>query len=213
MIWDLPTRIFHWLLVACVVGSISSAKSGNMNWHEGFGVTLLGLLGFRIIWGFVGHTPSRFAAFVKPPVDILAYLKNIRRRETNRIGHNPLGALSVIALLTILLLQVLSGSFSTDDILYDGPLYHLAGQIAENFAALAGSWHHLGQRLIFALVGLHLAAILAHRIFFKQRLTRDMISGGRTNDLPRPSGWRTMGGLILMAACIAAAWLLVVLKP
>ncbi|HPR06711.1 MAG TPA: cytochrome b/b6 domain-containing protein, partial [Denitromonas sp.] len=100
LIWDLPTRLFHWLLVVCVIGAIISTKIGGnaMLWHGRFGLAIVGLLGFRLAWGVVGSHTARFAQFVRGPATIAAYL----RGQWQGIGHNPLGALSVLAMLLVL---------------------------------------------------------------------------------------------------------------
>ncbi|MGC6472534.1 MAG: cytochrome b/b6 domain-containing protein [Parvibaculales bacterium] len=204
MIWDYPTRLFHWSLVICVIGAYASISAGNIDLHEKFGLGVLGLVVFRIIWGFVGHTPSRFSNFVPGPKTVWSYLKN---RENPNQGHNPLGALSVLALLTLLLVQTLSGSFSTDDVFFDGPLLHLA----PTFSGTAFSIHYIVRALIFAMIILHWTALLVHRFVLKEKLTTRMITGGLSED--RPEAKRTLLGLSLIAACVAGAQALVLLKP
>jgi cytochrome b len=119
-IWDLPTRLFHWLLVMAVIGSFMSVKLGGnaMIWHGRFGYFVLTLLFFRLIWGFVGTHHARFAQFIKSPQAILAYLKN----PAETPGHSPIGAISVLVLLGLFLAQALAGLFASDDIAFDGPL-------------------------------------------------------------------------------------------
>lgn len=164
MIWDLPTRLFHWSFVICIIGAFLTGREGNLFWHEIFGLAALGLFIFRIIWGFVGHASARFANFVVGPRHIWQYLTDLRhRRDDPYPGHNPLGALSVLALLALMGTLGLTGLWTGDDILYEGPLTFLA----PNWAGVAGRWHILLQQLILPLVGLHLAALLAHHFFFE----------------------------------------------
>ncbi len=112
-LWDLPTRLFHWLLVILVLTSFISGKIGGnaMDWHGKFGLAILGLLTFRLVWGIVGSTYARFASFFPTPASVLAYL----RGQWRGVGHNPLGALSVFSLLGLLAFQVASGLFGNDD--------------------------------------------------------------------------------------------------
>ncbi|MEC8414367.1 MAG: cytochrome b/b6 domain-containing protein, partial [Pseudomonadota bacterium] len=110
MVWDLPIRIFHWLLVLSICGSFITIQNDWMLAHEKCGLTILGLLAFRLIWGVIGYPTARFAQFVKGPRAIFAYLHQlIGREKVYSFGHNPIGALSVIALLSVILLQALSG--------------------------------------------------------------------------------------------------------
>lgn len=203
MIWDLPTRLFHWALVICVIGAYVSINTGNIDMHEKFGLTVMGLVIFRIIWGFIGHTPSRFASFIPSPKTLLAYLKT---QKYSGQGHNPLGALSVLALLSLLLAQTISGSFSTDDILFEGPLLHLA----PSFSDTAFSIHNLGRILIFFLILLHWTALLFHRFVLKERLTIRMVTGGESENAPDIK--HNLFGLMLMVLCVTATNSLVLLK-
>ena len=109
-IWDLPTRLFHWLLAACVIGLVVTAKVGGeaMNWHLRLGYAVFGLLVFRLLWGLVGGHWSRFASFVPTPGRLARYLGG-RASAADTAGHNPLGALSVLAMLAVLGLQVATG--------------------------------------------------------------------------------------------------------
>ena len=106
-IWDLPTRLFHWLLVALIAGAFITENLGVMEWHGRVGLAILGLIVFRIIWGFVGSTYARFCTFIRGPQAIKAYLKG----EWHGLGHNPLGALSVLGILATVGLQVGTGLF------------------------------------------------------------------------------------------------------
>jgi cytochrome b len=140
-VWDLPTRLFHWtLFVAVTISLLTGLQGGNwMVWHERTGLLVLGLLTFRLIWGVLGSTYARFAQFFPTPRSLLAYLRGHWHGE----GHSPLGALSVFALLLVLLFQAGSGLFSTDDIVFDGPLHDLVSsdlsQELEEVVAAEGS--------------------------------------------------------------------------
>ncbi|CAB3887197.1 MULTISPECIES: cytochrome b/b6 domain-containing protein [Achromobacter] len=171
-IWDLPTRLFHWALVVCIVGAFVSVKLGGlyMDWHVRFGCTALGLILFRLLWGFVGPRYARFSHFVRGPAAVARYLKGAAAPA----GHNPLGALSVLALLLVIGFQALSGLFTTDDIMTQGPLF---GHVSESISAAMTSWHKLNEWVILALVALHIAAVLWYALVRRKRLVRAIITG------------------------------------
>ena len=185
-VWDLPTRLFHWALVVCVIGQIVTANVGGnwMNWHLRLGYTVLTLLLFRLVWGFVGGHWSRFSSFLYAPATVLNYLRGQARPE-HRVGHNPLGAFSVFGLLTILLLQVGSGLFSDDEIAFTGPLVTL---VSAEAVSLATSYHkNVGKFIVLALVVLHLLAIVYYRFAKKENLVRPMIVGDKQVPTAVPS--------------------------
>jgi cytochrome b len=171
-VWDLPTRLFHWSLVILVVGAFVTAKVGGnaMVWHGRIGLAIIGLLVFRIVWGFVGSTYARFLQFVRGPSAILAYL----RGQWQGQGHNPLGALSVLALLGILTLQAVTGLFANDDIAFEGYLVPLIGMEASS--SITGI-HHLLEKILMALVALHVGSIVFYARVKKHNLVKPMISG------------------------------------
>ena len=204
MIWDLPLRIFHWSLVVCVIGAFVSINAGQIELHEKFGLGVMGLIVFRIIWGFWGYPASRFKNFIPTPKAIFTYL---RTHKNPHEGHNPLGALSVMAFIILLLTQTVTGSFSSDDILFDGPLLHLAPA----FSNTAFTIHNFVRVLIFGLILLHWMALIVHRFAFKEKLVHRMITGGQGSNTPNPK--RTLIGIILLVVCVVAAQSLVFLKP
>lgn len=171
-VWDLPTRLFHWSLVALVIGAFISAKIGGnaMLWHGRIGLAILGLLTFRIVWGFIGSTYARFAQFVRGPAKIQTYL----RGEWQGLGHNPLGALSVLALLGLLTLQAGTGLFANDDIAFEGYLVPLVGNELSN--RITGI-HHLLEKFLILLVVIHIGAIAFYARVKKQNLVRPMLTG------------------------------------
>ncbi len=173
-IWDLPLRLFHWLLVVAVIGSFVSVKLGGnaMIWHGRFGYIVLSLIFFRLIWGFVGTHHARFAQFIKSPKAIFAYLKN----PTETPGHSPLGAISVIVLLGLFLSQALAGLFASDDIAFDGPLVKY---VASTWVELLTSFHRLNEWVLMALVGVHVGAILYYKYSKKINLISAMITGDK----------------------------------
>ena len=171
-VWDLPIRIFHWALVLCVVGSFVSVEIGGnaMIWHGRIGLAVVGLLAFRLVWGLVGSTYARFTRFVRGPGAVKAYLRGQWQGE----GHNPLGALSVLALLGTLTLLVATGLFANDDIAFEGPLYALVGK---EFSDRVAGIHRLIEPLTILLVLAHLCAIFFYVRFRKETLIMPMITG------------------------------------
>ncbi len=195
-LWDLPTRVFHWALALCVAGSFVTVNIGGnaMVWHGRIGVAVVGLLSFRIVWGFVGSTYARFAQFVRGPAAIKAYLQG----RWQGAGHNPLGALSVLALLGTLLLLVATGLFANDDIAFEGPLYALVGK---EFSDRVVGIHRLIEPLIILLVLAHLGAIFYYVRFRKEVLIRPMISGWKDGAGEAARG----GGIVAFGVALAVA--------
>lgn len=173
-IWDLPLRLFHWLLVMAVVGSFVSVKLGGnaMIWHGRFGYLVLALIVFRLVWGFVGTHHARFTQFIKSPKVIVAYLKN----PAETPGHSPMGAVSVLVLIALFLAQALAGLFATDDIAFDGPL---AKYVASAWVELLTSFHRWNEWVLLALVATHIGAILYYKYAKRINLTSAMITGDK----------------------------------
>lgn len=210
-VWDLPTRLFHWLLAACVIGLVITGSVGGnwMNWHLRLGYAVLTLLLFRLVWGFIGGHWSRFATFVYAPSSVVAYLRG-RARPEHSVGHSPLGALSVFALLLILAAQVGTGLMSDDEIAFFGPLVRF---VSGDTVAMATGYHkNVGKFIVMALVLLHVAAILFYRLVKKQRLVHPMVVGDKQLALNAPSardtGLTRVLALVVLGMCGAAvAWL------
>lgn len=205
LVWDWPLRAFHWLLVGLVTASIVSGLVGGnwMEWHGRCGIAIAGLLAFRLVWGFVGSTHARFVNFVRGPRTILAYL----RGDWHGLGHNPLGALSVIGLLAALMFQVGSGLIGNDDIAFNGPLYPLVSKVTSDIAV---GMHKQSLWLLVALIAAHLGAIAFYTRVKGETLVRPMLSGFKASDDPQAR--HAMGGGILallfaLAAALATAWL------
>ncbi len=175
-IWDLPTRLFHWALAAAVIGMIATGLGGIMEWHFRIGYTVLALLLFRLLWGFVGGRWSRFAAFIYAPRSVIAYLRG-RAHPDHLIGHTPLGALSVFAVLAILALQVATGLMADDEISASGPLTRF---VSGGVVSVATQWHAVwGKWTAIALVSLHVLAVLFYVAIRRHRLVEPMISGDK----------------------------------
>lgn len=178
-IWDLPTRLFHWALTVCVAALVITANIGShwMEWHLRFGHAVLALLIFRLIWGIVGGRWSQFRAFVYSPGRLLAYLRG-KPHPQDHIGHSPLGALSVFALLAILTAQVGSGLLSDDEIAFAGPLTQF---VSNAVVGQATSYHKdIGKYLVLGLVALHVLAIIFYTVVRKQTLLKPMLVGDKT---------------------------------
>ena len=202
-IWDLPTRLFHWALVVCIVGAFVSVKLGGlyMDWHVRFGCTALGLILFRLLWGFFGPRYARFSQFVRGPAAVARYLKGAAAPA----GHNPLGALSVLALLLVIGFQAVSGLFTTDDIMTQGPLF---GLVSETVSAAMTSWHKLNEWVILALVALHLVAVFWYALVRRKRMVRAIITGKvDAKDVPAGTpptqdGFAVWLRALLLGACV-----------
>ncbi len=190
-VWDFPTRAFHWILVIAMVICVYTSYNfsdfydfgpiGNysaMALHQYAGVVILALLIFRIIWGAVGATTSRFSNFIKGPTKILNYLK---RSETTTEGHNPLGALMVIALIIALLVQVITGLFLEDNtyMFTNAPLANL---IKGDLRSTLLSIHAEGRTILLILIALHITAVFVYLIIKRQNLIRTMITGTRSTE-------------------------------
>lgn len=203
-VWDLPTRFFHWASVLCFVGLIVTGELAGdaMTWHFRLGYALLGLLVFRLVWGFVGGYWSRFSSFVKSPASILRYLKGGDAHDTT-VGHNPLGALSVLAILAFLFLQIASGLMSDDEVFVSGPL---VGKVPAAWVQKATFFHtEVGKVVLIALVLLHIAAIVWYRLKKSDNLVPAMIHGDKdiavTTIASQDDIKSRMFALLLLAVC------------
>ncbi len=213
-VWDLPTRLFHWVLAICVVCSVVSGQIGGnaMAWHFRSGYVVFTLLAFRLLWGLIGGRWSRFASFAYAPSTIVRYLRGKHRAgEHLDVGHNPLGAFSVFALLALLALQVATGLFADDEIANTGPLIKF---VSGSTSLALTKWHKLfGQWLIITLVVLHVAAIVYYRTRKKVDLIGPMIHGDKSliADVPGAvdSGRSRLLALVLVALCAGlVAWVI-----
>ncbi|MDB5800228.1 MAG: cytochrome [Rhodocyclales bacterium] len=202
-VWDLPLRLFHWLLLIAVAAAFTTIwTKSDRNLHMLAGYSVLALLLFRLVWGFIGGFHARFFNFVKGPAGILTYLGTLRAgmHDPTRTGHNALGALSVLALLLSLLFQAVSGLFNYDDDLNEGPLRKL---ISESLADKLHEAHEINQWIILGLVALHILAILFYRFIKKDDLITPMITGSKA--LPAEAGVEdARGGHVLLGAVVLA---------
>jgi cytochrome b len=208
-VWDLPTRIFHWALLVSFVGSVITAKLGGdwMAWHFRLGYGAMTLLLFRIVWGFIGGRWSRFASFIYAPSTIWAYFKGLGKPE-HSVGHNPMGAGSVFALLGFLLLQVATGLFSDDDASNTGPLTRFVSNARVSLA----TWYHkeVGSNVLLVLVALHVAAVLYYFYKKKENLVQPMLRGDKYLAHPaqpsRDDAASRAVAAVVLALCAGGVW-------
>jgi len=177
-VWDLPIRLFHWFLVLCITGSFITINLGDefIQWHAYFGYSILTLLIFRIVWGFVGSTHARFVSFFPSKKAIFDYLSGSSPRV---LGHNPIGAISVFALLFALSVQVITGLFIDDEVSFQGPL---TKYVSNSMSSLLSQIHEGNQVVIYTLITIHIAAIWAYKKFKSENLIKPMISGDKEVD-------------------------------
>ncbi|AEG91408.1 cytochrome b/b6 domain-containing protein [Ramlibacter tataouinensis] len=213
-VWDLPTRFFHWALVLCVAGLFLTAylPGSQIEWHARLGYAVLALLLFRLAWGVVGGRWSRFASFLYAPSSVVNYLRG-RAHPDHLIGHNPLGAASVLAMLLALLAQVATGLVGDDEIAFTGPL----NRFVPTDLGLAATWFHkdVGQWILVALVALHVLAILYYLWARKDNLVGPMVHGDKRVARPaassRDDAVVRVVALLLLALSSAAVYGLVTL--
>jgi len=184
-VWDLPIRVFHWGLAVLVLCSWLSAENGLLKLHLWSGLSMLTLLLFRILWGFVGSSTARFGHFVRSPRQALGYLRAMKRGEDHlHAGHNPAGGWMVLTLLAMLALQAVTGLFSNDGVRFFGPL---AARISAALSDRLTTLHGTVFDVILALVWLHIVAVLYYRYVRADDLVAPMITG-RKPDAMVPAG-------------------------
>lgn len=175
--WDLPTRLFHWILAVLILCAYLSYEYGDvqMKWHMWNGYAILTLCLYRVLWGILGSSTARFGDFVRGPRRIWGYVLSLRNGQEERyLGHNPLGACMVLALLLLILGQGSLGLFTSDDIFVDGPLVFLA---SSDWVSFAGSLHRIGFWVIVGFVSLHILAALFYVFVKRENLVRAMVNG------------------------------------
>ena len=211
-VWDLATRLFHWALAILMVVSFVTVKVNGswMQWHFYSGFAILTLVSFRLIWGFVGGHYSRFANFLFAPSAIIAYLKSADSAPRT-LGHNPLGSLSVYALLLSVATQAVTGLFSNDDISNEGPLSKF---VSNATVGLLTTVHRINEKVLIALVLLHIAAILFYLLRKKENLIRPMITGNKigfhSDPVSTDNTAKKMLAAVVLAICASiVAWVVV----
>jgi cytochrome b len=199
LVWDLPLRVTHWALVLAVAGCFATHYAGIewFAWHRRCGYVVLVLVVFRVLWGIVGTRHARFANFVRGPSAVLQYMRGRAARPT---GHNPLGALSVLALLALMLLQAATGLFANDEIMSTGPFY---GWIDPQLSNRITRLHRYSSDVLLVLVGLHVAAIAWYALARRERLVPPMLTG-RKPAADVPPGEAIAGSRTVLAVAIVA---------
>ena len=196
-VWDLSLRVFHFILIVLVIGSYISAKLDMLNIHQYFGVSLLGLIFFRILWGFIGSYYSKFKSF---HISIKGALTQFTKTTQNKSIRTPLGSFSTLTFIIVLFVLSISGLFSSDDVLYDAPLANLA----PNYIYFWTDIHNLFHFFIYFLVGIHILAILYYQIIKKHKIIQRMVDGyTRINQKNvRPIDEKSLKGMLLISIFI-----------
>jgi len=201
-VWDLPLRVFHWALVAAVTVAIVTGELGGslMEIHGKAGLAIVGLVVFRLVWGLIGSSNARFINFAPTAAKLRTYLRGRWKGH----GHNPLGALSVFALLALLAVQAGSGLFGNDDIAFTGPLYAL---VDEAIAGRLTGLHRQLANVLLALLVLHIVAILIYLRVKKDNLIKPMVTGWKDVRSGESSNKGSVAALLVaLAAAAAAVW-------
>ena len=204
LIWDKATRLYHWLLVILFIGAVITVKTGKIEMHAIIGSLIAGLLLFRLLAGLFGAQTLRFAEFFKPHY-IVAYL----RGKYHTIGHNPLGALMVVGMLSLLIIHIILGLFSNDSILFEGAF---ASFISHELSNELTYFHSISAKILIAMVVIHILAIVYYHFIKKQNLTVAMLHGKATyQQKPKKlpyfvSVWRYM--LFFVLASLLSIWLI-----
>jgi cytochrome b len=217
LVWDLPLRVFHWLFAAAVAACWITAKVGFdwMQYHFYLGYLVIGLLIFRVIWGLIGPRHARFSSFLQKPTAVWAYAQHLfHRNSAPSVGHNPVGGLMVILMLLLAAVQVATGLFSTDAVIWTGPYYP---SVKHSTASLLSSIHSVNQNLILGAVALHILAIIYYRAFKKQRLVSAMFTGYKPAALVPPqhaiSSSQLFKAIIVCAIAACVVYALIVNAP
>lgn len=176
-VWDLPTRLFHWLLVALVVASFVTGNIGGnlMAYHMWSGYGILVLVLFRLAWGFAGGQQSRFSSFLRGPGTVACYTTDFIKGDSRPyLGHNPLGGWSIIAMLLALLVQVGTGLFANDEIFTEGPLYPLVSKDVSDWLT---DIHLINRFILMFLLAVHVFAVFYYLFAKHENLLKPMITG------------------------------------
>lgn len=212
-VWDLPVRIFHWLLLVLVAFSWWSGKAGGnaMQYHLWSGSAILTLIFFRITWGFCGSSSARFAQFLRGPGAVMRYLRTLpERRSGGHLGHNPLGGWSVLLLLACLSVQAASGLFANDDIATEGPL---AGLIRKSTSDFLSTVHAYNFYVLLALVTVHVWAVLFYLFYKSDNLIAPMLTGYKwrrpDETAQTPQNGSNRLAVVILAAAAGAVYLIV----
>lgn len=205
-VWDPLLRLTHWSFALIIPAMWLTAENSAWAWHRRLGLMLLGILVFRVLWGFIGPETARFGNFVTGPRAVMAYVRGDLKDAAMRIGHSPLGGWSTLALLTVMMLQVSMGLFAGD--IYDGmtgPLNPLVGVMTADFIT---DLHETFFYVVVGLIGVHLCAILFYGLVKREDLVSPMLNGDR----PPMEGVSSIGpmpwgrGLAAIVMATGLAW-------
>lgn len=216
LVWDLPVRLFHWLLALTMLGAWATHELGvrYMEWHMRLGYLALGLVLFRIGWGIFGTRHARFGAFLAGPKAVAAYARDwIRGRVETRAGHNPLGGWAIVAMLASVAVQAISGLFNSDDILTTGPW---RPAVSEAFADRMSALHSVNFDLLTGLIALHLTAICAYWLRYRINLLLPMLTGRKEAEPGAVIVSQRLGiamAVVIVAASLVAALIMMAPEP
>jgi cytochrome b len=236
LVWDLPLRLFHWLLVLSLIASWVTAELGLDNWtvdvalgplsfgwdvswrqvHFALGYWMIGLLFFRILWGIVGPRHARFTSFLPSPARLFRYIRaSLAGNAVETVGHNPLGSLMVILMIVLIGFQVGTGLFATDDIIWAGPYNPAVSSVTARFLTRL---HHFNFNLILAAIALHIGAITFHWAVKKHNLVLPMVTGWKPADVVPPgqeisSSHLWKAAIVIAVSAAAAYWLIAAAPP
>ncbi|AZG74249.1 cytochrome b/b6 domain-containing protein [Shewanella livingstonensis] len=201
-VWDFPTRLFHWTMVCLLSGLWWTADIGEMQWHMVLAYLLMTLIAFRLIWGFFGSETSKFSGFFVSPKKVIAYAKS--HPKPLSLGHNPLGGYMVIVLLSILVLQLTTGLFTTDDIFTEGPLMHL---VSSETAGWLTWLHKTNFNIILAMTAVHIIAVVVH-VVKGDNILKAMFSGYKqvNQQLRSPILRSSWLALVIVSVIFAFVW-------
>jgi len=212
-IWDLPVRVFHWLLMLAIIAAFATNRLGvaYFQYHVWCGYVVLVLILFRIFWGMVGTRHARFASFVRGPQATLRYAtKLLRGRDEHYAGHNPLGAWMIVTLLSMLGIQALLGLFADDEIFNTGPL---SGYVGHDVSLRLTSMHRTIFYWIIGAIAIHILAVLAHSSFKQVNLVKAMMTGRKPAQAATScdhihSSRTWLAVLVTLAVSVGLAWII-----
>ncbi len=215
LIWDLPTRLFHWFLAFCFAGAWISHEMGveGFQIHTFFGYTIMTLVLWRVAWGVLGTRYARFSSFVKGPRAVLRHLGASKQEDKGpEAGHDPAGGWAILVMLALLAIQAGSGLANGGELLMEGPWFHT---LSENYRNLAHEIHELVFNLLLGLVALHLAAVLVYRVRHGRKLASAMVTGRQETGPGAQgiNGHKALQALGLLALCAGLVWALVSAAP
>jgi cytochrome b len=208
-VWDAPTRLFHWAIVLLIATSYVTVHKGWMKLHMLSGYTILTLVLFRVIWGFVGSETSRFSRFLHSPLAALRQLAQFRDRSPDtEVGHNAAGGWMVLVILAVLGMQLASGLSVTDE--DDNIMGPLAKFVGPTWSGRLTSFHILNFNILLGLIVLHVLAVAAYAMVKRHDLVRPMITGKKR--LPAatraPRMTSPLLALVILAVMGVCVWLI-----